>query len=141
MSIDNEIVWEEIRREVKLEKITPDKFTELWQKTIGNNRTVVMERFKNVGGELEETKMSTLEKTGYIADNESGIMIMSWQEKGFTRTLPINSDDFFIGAQDHESGEKSFVLSHSSIDKESGKNRQTVRRFTAAKMQTATSQL
>lgn len=135
--IDSEIKWEEIRLGTNLEKITPEKFTAAWQKAIGNNKTVVREKFiSNQGEQLKENESKVLEGVKVISGED--ITMICWKDGGMSKYLPVDNETFFMGIQEHEGGEKSFILTHNSIDKNSGKEKQTVRRFTAAKMQTAT---
>lgn len=132
MTIDSENIYNAIRLGVDLEKYSPDKLTEMWRQVFGGNEknNIRREKFTNIGGNLTTSDDSILE--GARLNNLENYSLLSWSGEGRPMHLKI-SDEFFIGIQNHESGEKSVVLVCPSTDKTRESFKQTTRRFTPVK--------
>lgn len=132
MAIDGEGGYEAIRRSVNLEIYSPDRLAEMWKEAFGEGEkhNVMREKFKNIGGELTADENVVLE--GARLTTVDGESLLTWREGEERRHLRINGESS-IGIQNHEGGEKSVVVVRSSLDRASGGNKQTTRRFTAVK--------
>jgi hypothetical protein len=129
--IDGEQGYEKIRKDTNLEKLNPEKLVSNWNEVIGQGAKVGREKFVNIGGELNISERSVLSGTKLrVVDKD---VFLSWKnDEGKPSYLKFDENDF-MAVQNHDSGERSIIITHSSVDKISGKNKQTTRRFTAVK--------
>lgn len=133
MTIDiGEGRYEAIRLGVNLEKYSPERMLEMWHEAFGDaeKNNIRREKFKNVGGTLTTADDTVLE--GARLTNIEDQSFLTWKSGERRMNLIINEQSS-IGIQAHESGEKSVVVVRSSVDKVTGADKQTTRRFTAVK--------
>ena len=130
MPIDNgnEQKLEVIRRETNFEVVTPEKLMKTWSELFGENRKIKREKFTIVGGELTVSDNTVLEKAKLTQINDE--VFMTWKSGEEMSRLVITGKDFMT-VQTQEGGEKSLILSHNSVDKITGKEKQTIRRLTS----------
>lgn len=142
MDSEGEIKLEKIRQTVNLEKITTEKFVDKWKEILGDETTVRRERFINLNGkEISGVKDSIIENVK-ITPVENLIFLTYRGETGQAdKYVAVDSKEYLMGVQDHDNGEKSFILVHNSENKKTGENRQTTRRFTPVRAQTSTNQV
>jgi hypothetical protein len=132
MDKEAEIKLEKIRQTVNLEKITSENFVNKWKEIFGEETTVRRERFVNQGGkEIIGVKDSIIENVK-ITPVENLIFLTYKRGVGQTdKYIAIDSKEYLMGVQNHDNGEKSFILVHNSENKKTGENRQTTRRYTS----------
>jgi hypothetical protein len=142
MDNEGEIKLEKIRQTVNLEKITTENFLNKWKEVFGEETTVRRERFVNQSGKetigvkdsvIENVKITPVENLIFLT-YKGGV----GQTDGY---IAIDSKEYFMGVQDHDNGEKSFILVHNTENKKTRENRQTTRRFTSVGAQTPTNQV
>jgi hypothetical protein len=81
---------------------------------------------------LENVKITPVENLIFLTyKNEIG---------GHDKYIVIDSKEYLMGVQNHDNGEKSFILVHNTENKKTGEYRQTTRRFTPIKTQAPSGQ-
>ncbi|HBP51101.1 MAG: hypothetical protein US68_C0004G0037 [Candidatus Shapirobacteria bacterium GW2011_GWE1_38_10] len=142
MDNEGEIKLEKIRQTVNLEKITTENFVNKWKEIFGEETTVRRERFVNQSGKEISGVKDTIIENVKITPVENLIFLTYQGGVGQAdKYIAIDSKEYLMGVQDHDGGEKSFILVHNTENKKTGENRQTTRRFTPARAQTSINQV
>lgn len=129
MEKDNVLKLEEIRKTVKFEKFTPNKFIDIWMGIFGGETTIRIEKFVNSGEKVVAVGDSILK--GVKVTPVENLIFLTWKGRNeLQNDYEAIDSGYFLGVQNHENNTKSLILVHSMRDEKTGKDRQTTRRFT-----------